>query len=85
LLGGGLATAMMAVTAIAAVRPHHGRPVDMTVGSHAVLAATTLALGAVAPFVHAAALLLGLVAIAVAQLVVSLRRRPSTHAALHAV
>jgi low temperature requirement protein LtrA len=73
MLCGGLATAMGAVTLIAAVRPRHGRGAGSPVGSHALLAAATLAAGALAPYVHAAALLLCLVAMAVAQLVVSLR------------
>jgi low temperature requirement protein LtrA len=85
MLCGGLATAMASVTLIAAVRPARvgrARRVPAMTG-HALLAAATLAAGLAAPFVHAAALLFGLVALAVSQLIVSLsvvRRTRLLHA-----
>jgi low temperature requirement protein LtrA len=85
MLCGGLASAMAAVTAIAAVRPgRRGHRPDRAVGGHALLAAATLSAGTLAPLVHAAALLLALVALAVAQLLVSLRWMPPAAAHIEA-
>jgi hypothetical protein len=71
MLCGGLALAMTAVTTIAASRPHADvRPVQL--GRHYALAAATLSLGVAGPHVSPAAFLLALVALAVAQLVVTL-------------
>jgi low temperature requirement protein LtrA len=78
MLCGGLATAMASVTVIAAVRPSHASRARRQAGvaGHALLAGITLAAGLVAPFVHAATLLFGLVTLSIAQLVVSLSDAP---------
>jgi low temperature requirement protein LtrA len=77
MLCGALAAAMAAVTAIAASRPHAGMGRGALI-RHSVLAAATVALGGLRSHVAPAPLLLGLVALALAQLAISLNGRDTT-------
>ena len=72
MLSGGLAAAMAAITIIAASRPH-ARPRPAVVRRQLAVSSATLLLGAAGAHVPPAPFLLTLVALAVAQLVVSLR------------
>jgi len=71
MLSAGLATAMAAITTIAATRPH-ARVAGTVLVRHYAVAVATLTLGVAGPHVAPAPFLLALVTLAVTQLVISL-------------